>query len=397
MEALYTYTADLMALDFCRAEPGPIYHIIHTINTPLRGEAWKLALQQWEGALYVDAMLPFGLRSAPKIFNAVADGLEWYLRRRGVRNVFHYLDDFIVIGAPQSPECEWAMRVLDEACAFLGMPIAEHKRDGPSTCLTFLGIEVDTYAGVLRLPTEKLQRLQGLLAAWGDKKACSRRELESLIGLLNHSCKVVRSGRSFLRCMIDLVKGVPRHPLRPHPIRLNTEFRSDLVWWRLFVQDWNGVSFLSPPQHRPTQVMASDTSGSWGCGAWFRTHCRTHWFQHQWDATSQELPIVVKELLPVVLACMVWGSAWTGHRVQCHCDNQAVVACLRSRTSMNRHCLHMLRALAFIEARHWFLLQPLYINTKLNYLADELSRNNLSLFLLKVPDADMSRRNYPRP
>ena len=28
---------------------------------------------QWQGKVYVDGMLPFGLRSAPKIFNAVAD------------------------------------------------------------------------------------------------------------------------------------------------------------------------------------------------------------------------------------------------------------------------------------------------------------------------------------
>ena len=31
---------------------------------------------QWYGQVYVDGMLPFGLRSAPKIFNAVADALE---------------------------------------------------------------------------------------------------------------------------------------------------------------------------------------------------------------------------------------------------------------------------------------------------------------------------------
>ena len=32
---------------------------------------------QWRGALYIDGMLPFGLHSAPIIFNAVADALEW--------------------------------------------------------------------------------------------------------------------------------------------------------------------------------------------------------------------------------------------------------------------------------------------------------------------------------
>jgi hypothetical protein len=31
---------------------------------------------QWDGQLILDAALPFGLRSAPKIFTAVADAAE---------------------------------------------------------------------------------------------------------------------------------------------------------------------------------------------------------------------------------------------------------------------------------------------------------------------------------
>ena len=39
------------------------------------GDRWLLGMK-WEGRLYVDPMLPFGLRSSAKIFNAVADTLE---------------------------------------------------------------------------------------------------------------------------------------------------------------------------------------------------------------------------------------------------------------------------------------------------------------------------------
>ena len=192
-----------------------------------------------------------------------------------MRYVFHYLDDFLVVGPPASPECAEALPQLDSACARLGVPIAEHKREGPTTCLTFLGIEVDTVAGQLRLPADKLDRLNSLLQEWGDKKACRRRDLESLIGVLNHACKVVRCGRTFLRRMLDLLKGVPMHPLCPHPIRLNRSFRSDLAWWRLFAAEWNGVSFLTPTVRLPRQQLASAASGSWGCGAYYDSH----WFQ----------------------------------------------------------------------------------------------------------------------
>ena len=65
-----------------------------------------------------------------------------------------------------------------------------------------------------------------------------------------------------------LARDVTWHRVRLHPIRPNWAFRSDLMWWRTFVEDWNGISFLLPPTHLPQLQMASDASGSWGCGAW---------------------------------------------------------------------------------------------------------------------------------
>ena len=66
---------------------------VHPLDRPLQAV-------EWDGMLYVDPMLPFGLRSAPKIFNAVADVLEWCIRRRGVQHIFHYLDDFMSLAHP---------------------------------------------------------------------------------------------------------------------------------------------------------------------------------------------------------------------------------------------------------------------------------------------------------
>ena len=60
---------------------------------------------RWNGDTHVDAKLPFGLRSAPKIFNAVADALEWCIASEGVEVMYHYLDDFAVLGPPDSAQC----------------------------------------------------------------------------------------------------------------------------------------------------------------------------------------------------------------------------------------------------------------------------------------------------
>lgn len=356
---------------------------------PVHPQDRHLQAVRWEGKIYVDPMLPFGLRSAPKIFNAVADALNWHLQQSGIQFIRHYLDDFIIVGPPNSSQCQEWIAILDRECRALGVPIAAHKRDGPSTCLVYLGIEIDTVACHLRLPEGKLQHLHSLLQDWGDRKTCSRKELESLVGLLNHACKVVRPGRSFLRRMFDLLHAVHRPRNSTTPIRLNRGFRSDLAWWRMFVAQWNGVSFLQPPSYLPQLVVTSDASGSWGCGAWHQSS----WFQLEWDHRSYSLSIAEKELIPIILAGAAWGHLWHARQVICQCDNQTVVACLQSRTSRHPGLMHLIRCLVFVEAHYCFYLFPSYINTKANHLADDLSRNNLPSFLSKVPSAD----RQPRP
>ncbi len=238
-------------------------------------------------------------------------------------------------------------------------------------------------AGQLRLPEEKLARLVALLSQWTDRHSGTRKDLESLIGYLNHVCKVVHSGRSFLRRMIELLHAVHHHPNSRTPIRLNNGFCADLAWWMTFAASWNGVSFLAPPSSLPQHHFASDASGSWGCGAW---HDR-EWLQTQWDSTTQKLSIAEKELIPIILACAVWDRRWRSTHVTCHCDNQVVVACLRSRSNRVKSLMHMIRSLVFLEAHFDFHLSSVYINTLDNHLADDLSRGNLSSFLSKVPDA----------
>jgi hypothetical protein len=43
-------------------------------------DRWLLGMR-WEESLFVDTALPFGLRSAPKIFTAIADAVEWILKQ----------------------------------------------------------------------------------------------------------------------------------------------------------------------------------------------------------------------------------------------------------------------------------------------------------------------------
>ena len=50
---------------------------------PVHPDDRLLLGMEWKGQLFVDTALPFGLRSAPKVFIAVADALMWIFRKYG--------------------------------------------------------------------------------------------------------------------------------------------------------------------------------------------------------------------------------------------------------------------------------------------------------------------------
>ena len=52
---------------------------------PIHPHDQHLLAMVWGGNIFVDRCLPFGLRSAPKIFTAVADALAWVLYSWGIR------------------------------------------------------------------------------------------------------------------------------------------------------------------------------------------------------------------------------------------------------------------------------------------------------------------------
>lgn len=81
---------------------------------PIHPQDRRLLGMRWEGKVYVDKTLPFGLRSAPIIFSALADALAWMMQCRGVSFVDHYIDDFITAGSPRSMECHNNLQVMLE-------------------------------------------------------------------------------------------------------------------------------------------------------------------------------------------------------------------------------------------------------------------------------------------
>ena len=335
----------------------------------------------WQGSVFIDTKLPFGLRSAPLIFTALADALQWIIEQKGVRFVFHYIDDFITIGAPSADECSHNLSVIKEACRETGVPVEDKKTEGPTTSLTFLGLQLDTVALEISLPRDKLVSLREALTGWRGRKACRKRQLLSLIGTLSFACRAVRSGRTFLRRLITLSTRVSQ---LDHFVRISRTARADIEWWFHFSASWNGVSMMSVVKRsNPAVTLTSDASGSWGCGAF----SDKDWFMLQWSGPIASFHITIKELAPIVLAAAIWGKKWRGKTVKVQCDNMAVVYLINDGSSRDEEAMHLLRCLAFISARFEFYMFAVHIRGVDNLLADALSRDKCALFLQLFPQA----------
>ena len=153
-------TAAMMLVVGCGAVPAKLdiastYQIV-----PVHPDDWPLLGMSWNGSLYVDTGLPFGLRSAPKLFTAVVDGLERILRDdRGCRSI-HYLDDYLFVGTPGTGDCWESLQKSESMCEKLALA----KWEGPAFMGRWNGISMMSSLG---RATPEIVLTSDALGTWG--------------------------------------------------------------------------------------------------------------------------------------------------------------------------------------------------------------------------------------
>ena len=306
-------------------------------------------------------------------------------KERG-KNLIHYLDNFLTMDPPDSPTCQKNLDIFIQLCRDLGVPLAAEKMEDPSTSLTFLGITLDTRKMEIRLPSEKLQRIKIILQ--GRKKA-TKRQILLLVGLLQHATKVIRCGGTFVtRLYATAAKIKEMH----FYTRFNAEFCSDLMWWHAFIQAWNGLSILHHAPHTESAIY-TDASGNWGCGAIFDTQ----WLQWQWPDEWKQAGIMCKELVPILLSCVVWGSTLSKKCVRFYCDNLSLIDSLNKESSKDPSVMKLLRTLWLFVAFFDISTQATHIPGVQNNSADHLSRNNMTQFRQSRPNMSFLPDPIPAP
>ena len=211
------------------------------------------------------------------------------------------------------------------------------------------------------------------------KRKLTKRQLQSLVGVLSFASTVVKGGRTFTRRIIDSMNKLRRPH---HKTRINKEFRKDLLWWSNFAATFNGKAKIIRSEPLPQCYLQTDASFS-GYGAYFHGD----WVAGTWhpDAVPQpseirnlpwwnsvQVPTEISnninylELFPVLLAAQKWSSSWQNQHVVVHSDNTQTISFINKGTCHNVIAMEWLRDLFWLSATHNFHITARHLLVELN-------------------------------
>jgi hypothetical protein len=317
------------------------------------------------GFLY-ETQLSFGGRSAPFIFNLVAEGFEWILRSFGVE-CHHYLDDSFG-WLDSSKNLPGVVRFIEEVARALGLSTAVHKTVfGPE--IEVLGITVNCDKGTAYISEEKLKRIRAQIDEMGESTTLA--QVQSLAGSLVFVTRVCMVGKAFLRRLFDQVRICEASPFGRQ--RLTRAAHRELKWWKETITELRPMRYLADdPSFMPQFLVWSDASGTLGIGGHLDNN--EDEFSERVPRKHRDKTILFKEALAVLRCTELWADRMHRHQVVFNVDNQALVSALNKGSCAHRPTQALIRKVYTLAAWNSFSFRAVWLSSEDNARADRLSR-----------------------
>ena len=361
-------------------------------HVPLSPYDYWLFFFRWKDDYYVELFLPFGLRTAPFLFNLFAEGLHWVFVYEYGWSLTHYLDDSLSVFPPNT-DPKPLSTLYDSVCNDFGIQ-TEAKKDEMGTRVMHLGFNIDTTIMEASLPPNKRKRAIAIVHSLLLKSWISRTRLEETLGFLSHCCQVVPIGRAFFRNLFSLFQKATLAICSSHPpyAYLTHAARQDLQWWLIFLNLWSCSIPIQTIDARPTFHIATDASGKKGIGGVFGKEV----FASRVPRGHRKKHINWKELYAVYYALLSWYESFSNGRLIILCDNTTAVSAINKRSSC-QSLTTPLQALLLIAALFNIDLVAQWIPTDQNSVADALSRHDFKRLanLGYVTQASILHRPHP--
>ncbi|KAF4769439.1 hypothetical protein HAV15_008849 [Penicillium sp. str.  len=312
---------------------------------PVAEDNQHLLAFQWNGSTYVECCLPFGLATAPFLFNLFAEALHWILQcLLPIFYINHYLDDFIAIIRPSS----------------LSDPM------GPSDevyngVTDYLRIQIDSIAMEARLPPDKLCRATLDAAAALSAASLSLKQTERLTGSLAFCSRVVRLGRTRLQSLYTFPSRLPTWEERAPPYlpRDASNTGQGLFFFssKSISDCWLAHCHQLHPSNAASLALAQN--------AYAHQDAHAHQVAHAHINTT--------EVDAILQGFLLFSHHWLHHTLVIHTDSSTAY------TGLSKGFLHgppnvPLKSLLILAAARDIQIVPHWLPSGENTLADALSR-----------------------
>ena len=313
----------------------------------------------------IDTRLPFGARLSPSHFHRLSQAVKYMIQKRHIK-VVTYLDD-IFITAPTKKQCTEHLNTVIALLRDLGFSIAWKKIAGPVQNITFLGIGIDSLAMKLYLPQEKVIAYTILLQEYLQRPRASLRQLQRLAGILSYASHVIKSGRTYQRHVLDLLRSVRRPH---HKVLLHQEVKNDIQWFINILHQSNSAPIRK--KFCEKTVVYTDASQK-GAGI----VCNEDWCYIEWETDLPHINakhINIKETFAIIAAAYRWAPEWKDRSVVVYTDNMTARAAINKGRSTDDELSIHIRILYSMAHFYNFTIRCEHIKGSSNVLADSVSR-----------------------
>lgn len=334
-------------------------------NFPLEPYDWPLNCISHNQQFYIDVRMPFGSRLSSLYMQRMAQFITRAAAKIGITTVV-YLDDILVLCPRNHDPNQQFARVMNIVSS-LGLPVAQEKIITPARSIKFLGIVIDLDDKELRMPPDKIIKFLDLIDNVMNRKFISKRELQQVLGHINHLGKCVPPARVFMNRLLQCLR-----QCKHRTVRVDAMLCSDLEWFKTFLMVYNGRSLIVEPT--PTAILEVDSCLIGGGG---RLGSRCYAYKYP-ERIASSMHISQLEAYNCLIGARVLLQGNNNVCIEVACDNQAATSSLQTGRGRDPIITSICRGFWYFSAKNNIRFKFSYVPGELMTVADALSRKFLS-------------------
>ena len=370
---------------------------------PLAPWLWPFFVFRWfeaEGDVrettMVHVMADFGSRAMPGTFKIfLVDCVVQMARSELVITLpmTVYVDDSALLG-PDAVETNLEMRSFQVwSTQICGVPWKEAKDRRAARPQFYIGFWWHSTTFTRTLDERKLQGYLEILAAASEARTLTLQDRRSIAGKMQRAIMTFPPGAACLlvNCYL-LMSGLtlPWHTRRTTKAeRVDYEFVHHLLKLNLGRGYYSYDGFAAGPGYlSDASKSRAFTGGGYVGSEGFADH-----FVYGTSAARKPIDFIEGDV--VVRACLERGDTWRGMLIPFGIDNSAFQASAAKGRSRAPRLNYHLRKLFSEQILKGYILQPYWLSSEDNYLADHLSRGRVQAFLEALPGSGFLRVSLP--